>query len=71
MKRCPERLSIVLCAVLLALSDGVVRAEQSPKVPDNVELMRNVEFGTGGEKKLFLHILRPKPVPKDCNPLLK
>jgi acetyl esterase/lipase len=70
MKTNPGRHLIVLSAALLALWVGAVHAEQALKVPDDVELIRNVEFGTGGDKKLALHILRPKTVPKDPMPAL-
>ena len=48
-----------LLTVILALSSPAP-AQQPFNVPDNVELIRNVDFGKGGDKPLKLHILRPK-----------
>src|SRR5579862_5639671 len=69
MKTCPYRYSIVLCAVLFAFSAGAFGLEQ-PKVPDDVVVQRDVEFGTGGVQKLKLHIIRPKTLPNEPMPVL-
>jgi acetyl esterase/lipase len=37
---------------------------------DNVELLRDVEFGIGGGRPLKLHIIRPKAPPKEAMPVL-
>jgi acetyl esterase/lipase len=58
------------CVVLLVLPVGLLHAQKLPKPPDNVELLPNVEFGTGGTQKLAMHILRPKPLPKEPMPVL-
>ena len=57
-------------AVLLALSAGPSLAQQPPRVPDDVEMLRNVEFGKGGNVRLAMHILRPKVAPKEPMPVL-
>jgi acetyl esterase/lipase len=57
-------------AVLLALSVGPSNAQQPPRVPDDVEMLRNVEFGKGGNVRLAMHILRPKVAPKEPMPVL-
>jgi acetyl esterase/lipase len=54
----------------LALVTGPSIAQQPPKVPGNVELLRNVAFGKGGDQVLRMHILRPKPLPKEPMPVL-
>lgn len=69
MKR-PHCLLMIPWAVLLALSVGTSNAQQLPKVPDDVEMLRNVEFGTGGIQKLTMHILRPRILPKEPMPVL-
>jgi len=61
---------MIPCAVLLALPAGTSNAQQAPKVPDDVELLRNVAFGKGGNQKLTMHILRPKTLPKEPMPVL-
>jgi acetyl esterase/lipase len=61
---------MILCAVLLGLSASTLKAQQPPRVPDDVELLRNVEFGKGGNMKLTMHILRPRTVPKETMPVL-
>lgn len=35
-----------------------------------MELLRNVEFGKGGNQKLTMHIVRPKTLPKEPMPVL-
>jgi acetyl esterase/lipase len=39
---------------------GKEAGKKAVTLPDNVELIRDVEFGKGGERALKLHILRPK-----------
>jgi len=58
------------CAFVVALSVGTLNAQQPPKLPDDVEMLRNVEFGKGGNQKLTMHILRPRTVPKEPMPVL-
>ena len=58
------------CAVSLVLAIAPSTAQQAPKVPDNVELLRNVPFGKGGNQVLTMHILRPKPLPMEPMPVL-
>ena len=46
-------------------------AEKMPaKAPDDVEWLRNVPFGKGGEQTLTMHILRPKKLPAETMPVL-
>lgn len=60
---------IVVCFALSALGVSALQAQQ-PNVPDNVQLLRDVEFGTGGNIKLKLHIIRPKTTPAEPMPVL-
>lgn len=47
----------------------ILQAQGRPaQVPDDVELVRDVEFGKGGERALKLHLLKPKSPPKDPLP---
>jgi acetyl esterase/lipase len=66
-------LRLVLAGALLAgwsvtLPRG--SAQKAPAVPDNVEILRDVEYGKGGERALKMHILRPKVSPKQAMPVL-
>jgi acetyl esterase/lipase len=61
---------LIPCALVLAVSAATSQAQQATKVPDNVELLRNVEFGKGGDINLTMHILRPRPLPKEAMPVL-
>ena len=60
--------------ITLALPCNALMAHTQPpikvNVPDDVELLRDVEFGKGGERGLKLHILRPKTSPKEPLPVL-
>src|SRR5262245_3037543 len=53
-----------------AQKKGQPKAKEAPKIPDNVELLRDVEFGTGGGRPLKMHILRPKSPPAQPMPVL-
>jgi acetyl esterase/lipase len=66
---CNYRVGMVSLVVTFACVVGVSPAQQ-PKVPDDVELLRNVEFGKGGKQALKLHILRPKQLPNEPMPVL-
>ncbi|OAI47511.1 hypothetical protein AYO44_09365 [Planctomycetaceae bacterium SCGC AG-212-F19] len=50
------------------LSDSA--AQKVPQLPDTVELVRDLEYGKGGDRALKLHILRPKSAPKEAMPVL-
>jgi len=64
--------ALIPFAVLLALLPSELASQQKPpsKAPDDVEWLRNVEFGKGGEQKLTMHILRPRKLPKEPMPVL-
>lgn len=40
------------------------------KVPDSIEIVRDIEYGTGGGRPLKLHLVRPKKTPNEPMPLL-
>jgi acetyl esterase/lipase len=42
----------------------------APKLPESVELVRDVEYGTGGGRPLKMHILRPKLTPREVMPVV-
>lgn len=52
------------------LAPRPLRAQGGPRVPEDVELVRDVEFGTGGGRPLRLHLLRPKAPPKETMPVV-
>jgi acetyl esterase/lipase len=56
--------------LFLLLSLPPLLPAQGPKLPDGVELLRDVEYGKGGERALKLHILRPKEQPKAAMPVV-
>src|SRR5262245_59158467 len=63
----------IVAGVLLAgtfLSIQPSSAQKAPAVPDTVELLKDVEFGKGGDRPLKLHILRPKSAPKEAMPVV-
>jgi acetyl esterase/lipase len=51
----------ILAVLLLALP----QQGRPPAVPDDVEVVRDVEFGTGGGRPLKMHLVRPKSPPKE------
>lgn len=56
-------------AVFFSASSG--SAQQKPAaLPDDVEVVRDVEYGKGGERALKLHILRLKTAPKEAMPVV-
>lgn len=61
---------LIVFVLLFTLSVDASHAQQPPKIPDDVEILRNVEFGKGGNQTLSMHILRPKTLPKEPMPVL-
>ena len=66
------RIPILGVALLVGLAPVSVaqQPKKDAKLPENVELLRDVEFGTGGKRALKMHILRPKNAPKEMMPVL-
>jgi acetyl esterase/lipase len=64
--------ALIPFTALLLLFPSALAAQQKPpaKAPDDVEWLRNIEFGKGGEQTLTMHILRPKKLPKEPMPVL-
>jgi acetyl esterase/lipase len=62
---------ILPAALLLAafLMTGAPGPAQQP-LPDDVELLRDVEYGKGGGWSLKMHILRPKTPPREPMPVV-
>lgn len=60
------------CLMLLALCISLPACfgQQPAGLPATVELLRDVEYGKGGDRALKLHILRPKSAPKEAMPVL-
>ncbi|MCL5099400.1 MAG: alpha/beta hydrolase [Candidatus Omnitrophica bacterium] len=58
----------LLSAVVLA--PNLPGAESAIKLPDDIELVRDVKFGEGGQRPLKMIILRPKQAPKDPMPVI-
>jgi len=60
---------VAVSCLLSALAVGV-QPGSAQKVPDDIELLKDVVYGKGGDRDLKLHILRPKTAPKDPMPVL-
>jgi acetyl esterase/lipase len=61
--------------VVFVLASGQATAQKKEpkkefKLPESVELLRDVEFGTGGGRPLKMHILRPRTLPREAMPVL-
>jgi len=66
-------LLIAVCIVgLCAFEQALCQQKQSPRytIPEDVEHVRDVEFGKGGPRALTLDILRPKVKPKEPMPVI-
>jgi poly(3-hydroxybutyrate) depolymerase len=63
------RFGMLPVALMFVCVVGAAPAQQ-PKISDDVELLRNVEFGKGGKLTLEMHIARPKTLPKEPMPVL-
>jgi acetyl esterase/lipase len=63
-------LTIAAVAALCLAAARQGAAQKGPKLPDNVELIKDVEYGKGGDRALKLHILRPKTAPEKPMPVL-
>ena len=65
-----------LFAILLVLIAGMAAAQQrqqrnlAARIPADVEVMRDIEYGKGGDTPLKLDIVRPKTQPKDPMPVV-
>jgi acetyl esterase/lipase len=69
----PSPIRCVLACLLLAtwfLPLPNARAQKRLRLPEGVELLRDVEYGTGGKRALKMHILRPKTPPKEALPVI-
>jgi len=58
-----KRLPLFLVGIALAMLTSRALTQEKPapfKLPDNVELIRDVEFGMGGGRPLKMHILKPR-----------
>jgi acetyl esterase/lipase len=73
MKSLGKRMLLLSAACLVlgtAQFAAAQKKEQPFKLPDSIELLRDVEFGTGGNRPLKMHILRPKTPPRDAMPVI-
>ena len=68
-RKCACCLRLIPCVLLLALVADTSPAQQ-PRVPDDVELLRNIAFGKGGKQTLTMHVLRPRTLPREPMPVL-
>ena len=57
-------------SALVALLFAGVPSASAQKVPDGVELLRDIEYGKGGDRPLKMHLIRPKMPPKESMPVL-
>jgi acetyl esterase/lipase len=63
-------LALLVGLSVLAQSGNGAASGSSPAVPEEVDLVRDVQFGKGGERPLKLHILRPKKLSEKPMPVL-
>lgn len=62
---------LTVIAAVLGLFNGTDAVGQtSPKIPDDIDFFRDVEFGTGGGRPLRLHLARPKTLPASPLPVV-
>jgi acetyl esterase/lipase len=57
-------------AVIVAGSAAAQPQKQPAKLPEGVELLRDVQYGMGGGRPLKMHILRPKTAPRELMPVV-
>lgn len=61
----------VAAAMLVMVGPAAAQEKKAPpKIPDSVELLKDVEYGTGGGRALKMHILRPRTLPREPMPCL-
>ncbi len=74
-----KRLPLIVGCLLLVLGVLIARAHSQPApapaqavrtLPDNVELLPDVVFGTGGGRPLKMNIVRPKVIPEAPMPVV-
>jgi acetyl esterase/lipase len=58
------------CLALLLVAGTAASPQVKQSIPDDVEILRDVDFGKGGERPLKLHIVRPKAPPKEAMPVV-
>src|SRR4051794_3006367 len=63
-------LPLVVLTALVSIPPPAHGQRPGPSVPPDVELIRDVEFGTGGGRPLRMHILRPKERPEEPMPVV-
>ena len=59
-----------MLALLLLLTGTLTAQNKGQDVPADVELLRDVDYGTGGGRTLKMNILRPKTPPKGLLPVV-
>jgi acetyl esterase/lipase len=65
--------SLLMVGLVLALGTSSLEAQKKVvpvTLPESVEMVRDVEFGTGGDRTLRMHILRPKKAPEQPMPVV-
>jgi len=65
--------SVIICLAALGLSTlfvATAHAQAEVRIPDDIELVRDIEFGKGGDRALRLHLVRPKTPPTELMPAI-
>jgi acetyl esterase/lipase len=70
MRNAFRSLIVVALAFLILTGVPAGSAQKAVQVPENVELLKDVEFGKGGDRPLKLHVLRPKSLPEAPMPVV-
>lgn len=63
-------LAVSCCVGLLSCAAVSVHAQTEIPIPPELELLRDVEFGKGGDRPLRLHLVKPKNTPTEPLPVL-
>lgn len=55
-----RRIEAILLALIPCASTALAQENQPPSLPPDVELVRDIEYGTGGRRPSRLDLLRPR-----------
>ncbi|MCS7187793.1 MAG: hypothetical protein RMK89_12690, partial [Armatimonadota bacterium] len=61
---------VAILTIALVFVPNVHQPADAQPVPQDVEILRDVPFGKGGERTLTMHIVRPKEKPEKPMPVI-
>lgn len=65
-----QRFAFLSFLALFVSQPALAQEKQKFQLPAGVEVLRDVEYGKGGERPLKMHILRPKEASKEAMPVV-